>query len=76
VGLDGKLPGMDGFENPRRLRHESRVPVIMPTARGEDEDRILGLQPGADDYLARPRGEAIGDECIPSSVGFKVLRAF
>lgn len=52
------LPGIDGFENLRRLRPESRVPVIMPTGRGEDEDRILGPELGAFEnqpLLPRPR---------------------
>src|SRR5262249_7964873 len=48
------LPGIDGFEILRRLRAESKVPVIMLTARGEDVDRIVGLDLGADDYLAKP----------------------
>ena len=52
--LDVMLPGMDGFEILRRLRAESRVPVLMLTARGEDLDRISGLEMGADDYLPKP----------------------
>jgi len=52
--LDVMLPGMDGFEILRRLRERSRVPVLMLTARGEDLDRIAGLEAGADDYLAKP----------------------
>jgi two-component system response regulator CpxR len=54
VVLDVMLPGIDGFEILRRLRARSRVPVLMLTARGEDEDRISGLESGADDYLAKP----------------------
>jgi two-component system response regulator CpxR len=54
VILDVMLPGLDGFEILRRLRAESRVPVLMLTARGEDLDRIAGLEMGADDYLAKP----------------------
>jgi len=54
VILDVMLPGLDGFEILRRLRAESRVPVLMLTARGEDLDRIAGLDAGADDYLAKP----------------------
>jgi two-component system response regulator CpxR len=54
VVLDVMLPGIDGFEILRRLRHESKVPVIMLTARGEDVDRIIGLELGADDYLPKP----------------------
>ncbi len=52
--LDVMLPGMDGFEILRRLRPQSRIPVLMLTARGEDVDRIVGLELGADDYLAKP----------------------
>jgi two-component system response regulator CpxR len=54
VVLDVMLPGMDGFEILRRLRQQSKVPVIMLTARGEDVDRIVGLELGADDYLPKP----------------------
>ncbi len=52
--LDVMLPGIDGFEILRRLREKSRVPVLMLTARGEDVDRIVGLELGADDYLPKP----------------------
>ena len=54
ITLDVMLPGLDGFEILRRLRADSRVPVLMLTARGEDMDRIAGLEQGADDYLAKP----------------------
>jgi len=54
VVLDVMLPGIDGFEILRRLRQHSKVPVIMLTARGEDVDRIVGLELGADDYLPKP----------------------
>ena len=54
VVLDVMLPGMDGFEVLRRIRAESRTPVLMLTARGDDLDRILGLEIGADDYLPKP----------------------
>lgn len=54
VILDVMLPGLDGFEILRRLRGESRIPVLMLTARGEDMDRISGLEMGADDYLSKP----------------------
>ena len=54
VVLDVMLPGIDGFEILRRLRRRSKVPVIMLTARGEDVDRIVGLELGADDYLPKP----------------------
>ena len=48
------LPGMDGFEVCRAVRRESDVPIIMLTARGDDVDKIVGLELGADDYLAKP----------------------
>jgi two-component system response regulator CpxR len=54
VVLDVMLPGIDGFEILKRLRQKSKVPVLMLTARGEDVDRIVGLDLGADDYLAKP----------------------
>ena len=54
VVLDVMLPGLDGFEILRRLRQQSKVPVVMLTARGEDVDRIVGLELGADDYLPKP----------------------
>jgi two-component system response regulator CpxR len=54
IVLDVMLPGMDGFEILRRLRGESSTPVLMLTARGDDLDRILGLEIGADDYLPKP----------------------
>src|SRR6266536_2244867 len=52
--LDVMLPGLDGFEILKRFRLQSRIPVLMLTARGEDVDRIVGLELGADDYLAKP----------------------
>ena len=48
------MPGEDGLSICRRLRAASRVPVIMLTAKGEDIDRIVGLEMGADDYLPKP----------------------
>ncbi|MEU4173039.1 response regulator transcription factor [Streptomyces sp. NPDC026665] len=54
VVLDLMLPGMDGLEVCRRLRSRGPVPVIMLTARGDEEDRILGLEVGADDYVTKP----------------------
>jgi DNA-binding response OmpR family regulator len=53
VILDLMLPGMDGFEVLKRLRLDSPVPVLMLTARGEEPDRIIGLELGADDYLPK-----------------------
>ena len=54
VLLDVMLPGIDGFEVLRRLRGSSQVSVLLLTARGEDIDRIVGLEIGADDYLPKP----------------------
>src|SRR5579864_6603245 len=54
VVLDVMLPELSGFEVLRRIRASSRVPVIMLTARGEEVDRVVGLELGADDYLAKP----------------------
>jgi two-component system, OmpR family, response regulator len=52
--LDVMMPRMDGMEALRRIRQASRIPVIMLTARGDDIDRILGLELGADDYVPKP----------------------
>ena len=54
IVLDLMLPGTDGLELCRTLRTRSRIPVIMLTARGDEMDRVLGLEMGADDYLAKP----------------------
>lgn len=54
VLLDVMMPEVDGFEVCRRLRQESMVPIIMITARGEDYDKIMGLDIGADDYVIKP----------------------
>ena len=53
VILDVMLPGMDGFELLKKIRASSNVPVLMLTARGEEPDRIVGLEIGADDYLPK-----------------------
>ncbi len=52
--LDVMLPGMDGFTVCRALRRESAVPIIMLTARGQELDRVMGLEIGADDYVVKP----------------------
>ena len=52
--LDVMLPKYDGFEVCRQIRDFSDVPVIMLTAKGEDMDKILGLEYGADDYITKP----------------------
>ena len=54
IVLDLMLPGDDGLTLCRNLRAKSEIPVIMLTARGEETDRIVGLEMGADDYLAKP----------------------
>src|SRR4051812_3878 len=53
VILDVMLPGMDGFEVLKRIRARTQVPVLMLTARGDETDRIVGLEVGADDYLPK-----------------------
>ncbi|MEO8210100.1 MAG: response regulator transcription factor, partial [bacterium] len=54
VVLDFMLPEMDGFETLKELRKTNQIPVIMLTARGETTDKIVGLELGADDYIAKP----------------------
>jgi two-component system response regulator CpxR len=54
IMLDVMMPDTDGFEVLRRIREQSRTPVLMLTARGDTQDRIRGLQMGADDYLPKP----------------------
>ena len=54
VILDVMMPGLDGYETLQILREISQVPVIMLTAKGEEEDRIRGLELGADDYVTKP----------------------
>jgi DNA-binding response OmpR family regulator len=56
VLLDVMMPGMDGLEVCRRIRTKSNVPVIMLTAKGDETDRVVGLEIGADDYIAKPFG--------------------
>ncbi len=75
--LDQMLPGLSGSELLRRLRQHSALPVLMITARGDDVDRILGLETGADDYVAKPcsprelvaRIRAILRRCAPERLG-------
>lgn len=82
VVLDVMLPDLDGFEVLRRIRAASPIPVLMLTARGEDTDRIVGLEMGADDYLAKPfnprellaRIRAICRRGAPDSRDKEVLR--
>jgi DNA-binding response OmpR family regulator len=54
VLLDVMMPGIDGLEVLRRIRQKDKVPVIMLTARGDESDRVVGLELGADDYIAKP----------------------
>lgn len=56
VLLDLRLPDMDGLDVCRQIRQTSDIPVIMTTARGEEMDRVIGLEIGADDYLVKPYG--------------------
>jgi len=56
VLLDVMLPVLDGFQVCRTLRSESKVPIIMLTARGEEPDKVIGLELGADDYVVKPFG--------------------
>lgn len=81
--LDLMIPRIDGLEVCRRLRQESQVPVIIITARGEEADRVIGLELGADDYVCKPfsmrellarikavlrRQQAAAEEADPASV--------
>ena len=52
--LDLGLPGLDGLDVTRAVRRDSAMPIIMLTARGDEADRIVGLELGADDYMAKP----------------------
>jgi two-component system, OmpR family, response regulator RegX3 len=56
VILDLRLPDIDGYEVCRQLRARSQVPIIMVSARGEEVDRVIGLELGADDYIVKPFG--------------------
>jgi len=83
VVLDLMLPGMDGLEVCRRIRGRGPVPVIMLTARGDEDDRILGLEVGADDYVTKPfsprelvlRVESVLRRARPAPPSAAVLRA-
>lgn len=56
VLLDVMMPGMDGLEVCKRIRAKSKVPVLMLTAKGDETDRVVGLELGADDYIPKPFG--------------------
>jgi len=83
VVLDLGLPGMDGLDVARELRRTSTTPIVMLTARGEESDRIVGLELGADDYLVKPfspkelvaRVRAVLRRTIGTTAGAEVLRA-
>ena len=83
VILDVMMPGLDGLEVLRRLRTKSNVPVLMLTARGDETDRIVGLELGADDYLPKPfnprellaRIRALVRRAQPSTVADRVEAA-
>lgn len=83
VVLDLMLPGMDGLEVCRRMRGRGPVPVIMLTARGDEDDRILGLEVGADDYVTKPfsprelvlRVESVLRRTRPAPAASGLLRA-
>ncbi len=54
VLLDVMMPGMSGLEACRRIRERSRIPILMLTAKGDETDRVVGLEMGADDYISKP----------------------
>lgn len=78
--LDLMLPGEDGLSICRRLRANSNIPIIMVTAKGDDIDRIIGLEVGADDYIAKPfnpreliaRIRAVLRRAVPAALGIPV----
>ena len=83
IVLDLGLPGLDGLDVARELRRTSTVPIVMLTARGEEADRIVGLELGADDYLVKPfspkelvaRVRAVLRRANGAVAGAEVLRA-
>jgi DNA-binding response OmpR family regulator len=83
VVLDLGLPGMDGLDVARELRRASTIPIVMLTARGEESDRIVGLELGGDDYLVKPfspkelvaRVRAVLRRTSGGGAGAEVLRA-
>jgi two-component system, OmpR family, response regulator len=81
VVLDLMLPGEDGLSLCHRLRSDSTIPIIMLTAKGDDLDRILGLEMGADDYLPKPFNprelrDPDGAQVALTSAEFDLLQAF
>jgi len=83
VVLDLGLPGVDGLDVARELRRTSTIPIVMLTARGEETDRIVGLELGADDYLVKPfspkelvaRVRAVLRRTSGAAAGAETLRA-
>jgi DNA-binding response OmpR family regulator len=83
VVLDLGLPGVNGLDVARELRRTSTIPIVMLTARGEETDRIVGLELGADDYLVKPfspkelvaRVRAVLRRASGTTAGAEVLRA-
>jgi two-component system alkaline phosphatase synthesis response regulator PhoP len=83
VVLDLGLPGMDGLDVARELRRASTIPIVMLTARGEESDRIVGLELGGDDYLVKPfspkelvaRVRAVLRRTSGAGAGAEILRA-
>lgn len=86
IVLDLMLPGMDGLEVCRRIRSDSRVPILMLTARRGESEVVLGLEVGADDYMTKPFGvrelvararallrRAVPEESVPVTVGGIVI---
>jgi DNA-binding response OmpR family regulator len=81
VLLDVMMPGIDGLEVCRRIRQRSRVPVLMLTARGDEADRVVGLEIGADDYIPKPfsprellaRLRAVLRRTQPTSAGSEIV---
>lgn len=81
VLLDVMMPGIDGLEVCRRIRQTSRIPVIMLTAKGDETDRVVGLELGADDYVGKPfsprellaRLRAVLRRATPAVVGERIV---
>ena len=73
VILDIMLPGMDGYSVLEKVRAVSNVPVLMLTAKDQEEDKVAGLQNGADDYLTKPFGLAeLRDASLPNSKSIRI----
>ena len=73
VVLDLGLPGRDGLDVTRELRRTSDVPIVVVTARGDEADRIVGLELGADDYVVKPFSpKELVARCAPSSAASMV----